>query len=460
MTSRPVVVAGAGPAGLAAAWELSRTGVDVVVHEAADRIGGKLQASAVPGLALPLDEGADAFLARVPDALELCAEVGIDDLVHPAARSAWVHVGDGLRPLPAGQLLGVPTDLDELAASGLVSPEGVARARRDLDADAPPLTEDVSVGALVRERLGDEVCDHLVEPLLGGINGGEADGLSLRAAGAQIWACAQRGGSLIRAAAAMKAQGDPTAPVFAAPAAGMAALPRSLADRLAEHGPGLGRVEVRLASPLPPVAPDPATGGLLVGGDPAAGLVLAVPADVAGAAVRDLAPDAAAALAAWDFASVVMVTVVARRDTVDHALDGSGFVVARTAGRSITAASWGSSKWAHWDDGEHVVLRVSLGHDGDPTDWVAASDDDLVTATLADLRAIMGVDVVPVGTRVGRWTRAFPQYRPGHVERVAGVRAALADAGPVALAGMSLDGIGVPASLRSGRVAARSLLGT
>ena len=129
-------VAGAGIAGLSAAWELERAGHEVVVFEAAPDAGGKLQQSPVPGLSFPLDEGADAFLARVPDALELCAELEIGDLVHPAARNAWVYAGNRLRPLPAGQLLGLPTDLDEVAASGLVSPAGIARARQDLDSDA------------------------------------------------------------------------------------------------------------------------------------------------------------------------------------------------------------------------------------------------------------------------------------------------------------------------------------
>jgi len=441
-------VIGAGVAGLSAAWELERQGHEVVVLEAADRLGGKLQASPVPGLAFPLEEGADAFLARVPDALELCAELGIDDLVHPAVGDALVWSSGALHPLPKAQLLGLPTDLDELAASGLVSPAGVERARADLDHDAPPLDHDVSVGELVRARLGDEVCDHLVEPLLGGINGGEADGLSVQACAPQIWACAVRGGSLVRAAADVRAAGPPSgAPVFAAPAAGMSSLPRRLADAL--------RAEVRLGtSPTVELAP----AGARVDGEPFAGVVVATPADAAGALLGGSAPDAASLLAGADFASVVMVVLVVPRASIAHPLDASGVVVARDAGLSITAASFGSSKWAHWDDGEHAVFRISLGHDGDPTDWCATPDDALAAVARRDLETLLGEPVDPVGLRVGRWPRAFPQYRPGHLAHVADVRAALDAAGPVAVAGMSFDGIGVPACIRSGRTAARHLL--
>jgi len=442
-------VIGAGIAGLSAAWELERAGHDVVVFEAAREIGGKLKRSRVRGLAFPLEDGADAFLARVPDALELCAEIGIDELVHPATSQAWVWSEERLNPLPKAQLLGLPTDLEELAASGLLSPEGVARAAEDLDSDAPPLTDDVSVGDLVRSRLGDEVCDHLVEPLLGGINGGEADGLSVQACAPQIWACATRGGSLIRAAAEVKARTAPSdAPVFAAPAEGMASLPRQLADHL--------RSEIRFGTVTPPLTMDGAE--VHVGDSDFAGVVIATPADVAGPLVARLDHDAAAALEATEFASVVMVTVVARADAVDHPLDGSGVVVARDAGLSITACSFGSSKWEHWDDGRNVVFRISLGHDGDPVDWSTHSNEDLTSVALADLERLLGVPVPTVGVRVGRWARSFPQYRPGHLDRTAEVRAALDAAGPIAVAGMSYDGIGVPACIRSGRTAARHLL--
>jgi len=442
-------VVGAGISGLSAAWELERAGHRVVVHEAGDGIGGKLQTSPVPGLPFPLDEGADAFLARVPDALELCAELGVDDLVHPATGRAYVWSGGSLRPLPKGQLLGLPTDLDELAASGLVSPAGMERARADLASEAPPLDRDVSVGELVRARLGDEVCDHLVEPLLGGINGGEADGLSVQACAPQIWACATRGGSLVRAAADVRAATvDTGAPVFATPAAGMAALPRRLADAL--------RAEIRLGA-TPALALD--ARGMEVDGERYDGVVVAVPAPAAAALLAATAPDAAGVLRGAEVASVVMVTVLAERVAIEHPLDASGVVVARDAGLDITAASFASSKWAHWDDGEHAVFRISLGHDADPVDWCARTDDQLVAVAVRDLAALLGEAVTPVGVRVGRWPGAFPQYRPGHLDRVRGARAALDAVGGVAIAGMSFDGIGVPACIRSGRTAARHLLG-
>jgi oxygen-dependent protoporphyrinogen oxidase len=444
-----VAVIGGGVTGLSAAWELEAGGADVVVFDAGSSPGGKVQASEVPGLPFPLDDGADAFLARVPDALELCAELGLDDIVHPATGQAYVYARSGLHPLPKAQLLGVPTDLEELAASGLVSRDGLARARVDLDADWDPPTSDESVGAVVRARLGDEVCEHLVEPLLGGINAGEADGLSTAASAPQIWSCARRGGSLIRAAAELRASAATDAPVFGAPAGGMATIPAAVAARL--------QGEVRSGAVVTSI--EVTGGGVQVDGERFDAAVVATPADVSASLLASSAPDASELLHRVPFASVVMVTVVADAEAVEHPLDGSGFVVARHAGPSITACSWGSSKWSHWDDGRHVVFRVSIGHDTDPVDWCGRDDRSLVATVLGDLRITMGIDVVPLGTRVGRWRRSFPQYRPGHLELVGAIHTAIEAAGPLAVAGASLSGIGVPACIRQGRAAARRLLG-
>ncbi|MFS8585922.1 MAG: FAD-dependent oxidoreductase, partial [Acidimicrobiia bacterium] len=169
-----LAVVGGGISGLAAAWEGERRGASVAVLEAADRPGGKLQTSSLAGV--PLDEAADAFLARVPAAVELCDELGIaTELVAPASVGAYVWLDGRLRKLPPDQVLGVPTDLDAVAAAGLLSPAGVERAREDLtrpdDRPRGPGGEpvDESVGDLVRRRLGDEVLDRLVGPLVGSV---------------------------------------------------------------------------------------------------------------------------------------------------------------------------------------------------------------------------------------------------------------------------------------------------
>jgi len=181
------VVIGAGIAGLTCAFRIEqlRPDLEVIVLEAGDEVGGKIRTSAVGGLVI--DEAADAFLARGGVAVQLCEELGLaDQLVSPAERRAFVYRRGALHRFPDAMVLGVPTDLDALAATGLISDDGLARAAEDLTSPvdvpgAPAPGQDESVGALVRRRVGDEIFEAFVGPLLSGVNAGDADELSLAA---------------------------------------------------------------------------------------------------------------------------------------------------------------------------------------------------------------------------------------------------------------------------------------
>ena len=169
-----IAVVGGGVAGLTAAYELGRAGADVLLLEGSDRLGGKLRLAEVDGITL--DVGAEALLARRSEATDLCAEIGLGDaIVHPATIVASIWTRDALRPMPP-TVMGIPADVDALMASGIVEQPPVSRP-------APVPVDDVSVGEFVRDRVGDEVLDRLVEPLLGGVYAGHADELSLAAAG-------------------------------------------------------------------------------------------------------------------------------------------------------------------------------------------------------------------------------------------------------------------------------------
>lgn len=461
VTRVDLAVVGAGVSGLAAAWEGVRRGATVAVLEAGDHVGGKLVTSPLGDRLV--DESADAFLARVPDAVELCTELGLAaDLVSPAVGAAFVWSGGALRRLPAEQLLGVPTDLDAVAASGILSAEGLARARRDLTApdDRPP--GDEAVGALIRRRLGDEVLDRLVGPLIGGIWAGDCDALSLRVAAAGVAAARDRPGepSLMRAAAAARAEALAAAaaagdrPVFLAPRGGMGALAGALADRLGDR--------IRTGSPVTSLVP-PAHGArwrVEPLGVEADAVVVATPAFAAGPLVAPHAPLAGKVLGAIEHASVALVGLLVPRDAVDRELDGSGYLVPHSAGRLLTACSWVSTKWAHQaGDGSTVVLRASAGHARD--DRALAMDDDaLVTAMLADLADTMALRGAPIAVRVNRWPRSFPQPRPGHLDEVAAAEADLATHAPgLAATGAWARGVGIPACIRGGRAAATTVLG-
>ena len=448
-----VVVVGGGVAGLVAARGLADAGRAVLLLEASPQVGGKLRTAEVAGLTV--DVGAEAMLARRPEGVDLARELGAE-VVHPTPATSGVWSRGALRDLPRS-LMGVPFDLDQLAASGVLSPEGLARVAAETDAE---VGDDISVGDLVASRLGDEVVDRLVEPLLGGVYAGSARHISAAAAVPQLLAMARRG-SLLAQAAAIPASG---APVFAALPGGMGRLPGLVVDG--------GGFEVRTSATVRALRRTPSGWALTVGPTThpetieAAAVVLATPAAPTARLLADDVPDAAAELAGIDAASVAVVSLAFRaQDLADPLFERSGFLVPPVEQRTIKASTFSFAKWG-WVrdlDPDVVVLRTSLGRHGEEA-TLQATDDGLVRVSLADLTAIAGITARPVDSHVQRWGGALPQYAVGHLDRVARIRAAVTPRPgfalpPIALCGAAYDGVGIPAVIGSARRAVASVTG-
>jgi len=441
-----VVVVGGGISGLAAALEARalRPDAEVVVLEASGRLGGKVARSEVGGI--QVDEGADSMLTRVPDGLALATAAGLhDELVHPAAGQASVWSRGRLRDLPAGTLLGLPTDLAALARSELLSARGLARVPLDLVLPGSPVDEDVSVGDLVARRFGREVVDRLVDPLLGGVYAGRADLLSLRATLPQLVAAAGRHRSLLLAAREARAATPPTdGPLFASLPGGLGRLPEQLAL--------VSGADVRLRTTVRALDRTPTGWRLTTGNaaDPgrldADAVVLAVPAGPAGRLLQGLAPAVDV-----DYASVAIVTLVLDGPTPGR---GSGYLVPAVEGRTTKAVTFTSRKWAHLA-GPRAVVRASVGRYGEAED-LQREDADLVATVLAELAQAVGPLPSLAASRVTRWGGGLPQYAVGHLDRVRRTREAVARHPGLAVAGAAYDGVGVPACARSGREAART----
>jgi protoporphyrinogen/coproporphyrinogen III oxidase len=452
--ARRIAVIGGGVAGLTAAFDLHGAGHQVHVFEAGPRMGGKLHTAPFAGI--DLDTGPDSVLARVPFAVDLFHRLGLDDEMTPQPPgSAYIYSRGDLRRIPDGNVLGIPTDLDALAESGVVSDDAVARAGEDLERPDDRPGGDESVGSLIRRRLGDEILERLVDPLLGGINAGDSDRLSLAAGAPQIAAAASGPhASLIEALRAQRAAAPAPsdAPVFYTLRGGLG----RLVDALVEH---LDGADLRIDTPVTSLrrvdtAWQVVTPAQVLEVD---AVVVAVPAFVAADLVADCAPDAAAGLAAIDYSSVALVAMAFPDHAAGRPLDASGYLVPRIEGLLLTACSWSSVKWPHLSRPGQFVVRASAGRFGD-TRAMEMDDDALVGAILEDLRTTMDLTGDPAEVRVTRWERSFPQYTPGHLERVAAIEAALADHAPgIALAGAAYRGVGIPACVNSGHQAARAL---
>lgn len=452
-----VVVVGAGIAGLAAAHRLLRRGARVTVLEASERVGGKLLPGEIAGARV--DFGAESMLARRPEAVTLAREVGLTDLLQPpatATASLWTR--GALRPMPKGHVMGVPGTADAL--TGVLSDEGLARIGQDADLPRTEVGDDVAVGEYVAARLGREVVDRLVEPLLGGVYAGDAYRISMRSAVPQLFQAARTHDSLteaVREIQAKAAAGQQTGPVFMGIAGGVGSLPLAVAESVRERGG-----EIVTGAPVTELRREASGGWRVVAGDRvrhADAVIVAAPAPVAAGLLRTESPAAATELTAVEYASMALVTLAYHRADVTLP-EGSGFLVPPVEGRTIKASTFASQKWG-WIGDENpdlLVLRTSVGRYGE-TEILQREDADLVAVSRHDLRAATGLDATPVETRVTRWTDGLPQYPVGHHARVARIRDHVGKLPGLAVCGAQYDGVGIPACIASAYAAVDQIRG-
>jgi protoporphyrinogen/coproporphyrinogen III oxidase len=186
-------------------------------------------------------------------------------------------------------------------------------------------------------------------------------------------------------------------------------------------------------------------------------VVIATSASAAAGLLAEELGDAGRALGGAATASSCTVTLAYARDAIEHALDGTGFVVAAAQQEhGFRACTFTTSKFPARAPEGHASLRVFFRPSAE--DLASLSDDAWTARTEACLRRVFPVRGRPLHAWVTRWPNALPVFQPAHVERVRAVEAALAGRG-VLLAGSAFHGAGIDAAVRSAEAAARALSG-
>ncbi|HEU4363004.1 MAG TPA: protoporphyrinogen oxidase [Mycobacterium sp.] len=440
-------IVGGGISGLAAAHRLRATvgaAADITLFEPASRLGGVLRTEIIGGV--PMDTGAEAFVVRRPETPALLSELGLADRqLAPTGARPLLYSQRRLHPLPSGTLNGIPSSAQSVA--GLV--DGETLARIDAEPARPMFWQpgsDPSLAELVADRFGQQVVARSVDPLIGGVYAGSAATIGVRSAVPALAAELDRGAPSLTEAVRRALPVATGAPVFGAVAGGYAVLVDALARRSRLHW-------VRSAVVQIDRAPDGWKLRDAAGGSwHADGLILAVPAPGLARLATGIAPRTAAAASRINSASSVVVALAV--PVGGGFPNNSGVLVASGERLRAKAITLSSRKWGSWGYGGKLeLLRLSFGRFGDTA---RASDDELLSWAVQDLDTIFGVAADPVDARVQRWRAAMPQYRPGHAELVAELRAGLPPA--VAVAGNYLDGIGVPACIAAANRAVAAVI--
>lgn len=468
-----LLVVGGGMTGLSAAFYLQRFAkeddvpVHIIVAEKTEKFGGRIHTLRRDGFVF--EKGPDSFLARKTPILDLSRELGLmSELTgtNPNANKTYILKDGEFHLIPPGLVLGIPTRWASFLASRLVSPEGKRRVAQDATLPVRPQSGDESLGDFLERRMGKEMLDHVVEPLLAGIYAGDTYKLSLQATFPQFQHAEQQAGSLIlgmmenqkKAKASAPPQDIPSearSSAFLTFTGGLQVLIGKLEQTLRSQK----HVELRENCGVSSF--DRRKDGYLVRfengeEEKVDGIILTTPNFHSCGLLSSL--PSAKPLRDIPYVSVANVVLAFEEDKIKHVLDGTGFLVPRKAGRTITACTWTSAKWLHTAPEGKVLLRFYVGRSGDER-WTEWSDKELVSHVKEDLRDLMGVTAEPLFYEVTRLFKSMPQYPVGHLDAIRELRRDLREHMPgIYVTGAGFEGVGLPDCIRQGRDTAKELI--
>lgn len=464
MTQHKIAVIGGGISGLAAAHRFTELGAShrVVLFERASRLGGVLTTEHRAGY--QIEQSADNFITTVPWALDLCKRLGLaDQLVqtNPACRQTYVVRAGRLHKLPDGFLMMAPTRIWPLVTTPVLSPWAKARAAAEYF--IPPRADagDESVASFVRRRLGRETFERLVEPLVSAVYAADLEKLSLESTLSRFREMEQEHGSLIRAMRRqMKsrrntpAQSGARYSLFVTLRDGLTSLVDSLARRIPDPSIRLGTavdsVRLRHDDQWELTLGDGRT-------ETFTAVVVATPAYETARLLRPVDRKLAGLLDTIPHSGTAVISLAYDRDQIGHSLDGMGVVVPAVEGRDLLALSLSSQKYPHRAPTGKVLLRAFLGGACRP-DLLQLDEAELQARAIAEVADLLQVRGRPELCTIARWPSTMPQYHVGHQSRIAAIREQMAQIPNVELAGKAYGGVGMPDCIRSGELAAQSIL--
>ena len=463
-----IAIIGGGISGLAAAFALEqhrRAGIDLdyVLYEASASLGGVLRTDHVDGCTI--EQGPDSFISEKPWAADLCRELGLADQLigsNDADRKTYILTNGRLVEMPDGLMFMVPTKIIPTGLSPLFSWKTKLRMTNELFHPPRASNGDESVAAFVERHYGPEMVDRLADPLLSGVYGGEAAHLSIRAVLPRFAEMERTHGSLGRAmlAARKKARKKSadgsrqfaSLPLFTSLKNGMQHLAETVVARLT---PGSLMTNTTVQSI------QPETEGWLVSANMRSDrfdrVIVALPAPAAAQVIRVASAKLSAELAAMRYSSSITVGVGYGRNVRQSLPPGFGFLVPRSEGKQLLAATFVHNKFPHRAPEDRALLRCFFAGKNAENVW-ALADDQIIAIVREELRQILGVRADPLFARVYKWKSAMAQYGVGHLDRLDRIEGLRQQLPGLALAGNAYRGIGVPDCIRSGRDAAKQVV--
>ncbi|MDB4654188.1 protoporphyrinogen oxidase [Rubripirellula sp.] len=463
-TRRRVAIIGGGLSGLSTAAKLHRLdeSVQLVLFESGHRLGGVIHTEQVGEFLI--DHGADMFSTKPSAAIDFCCELGLEDQLmqpNPLGRGARIVRNGQLVPIPEGFVLMRATQLWPMLFTPLLSLQGKLRFLLERWIAPTKGDEDESVSTFVQRRMGQEVLDRIVAPLSAGIYTADVTKLSMQTTMQAIAGMEKKYGSLARATAARRRDGDDSVErgstgarygQFRAFRGGMIQLINGIAQSLPQES-------IKLNCRVESIHPDGDQWIVTESGTDHKfdHVVVAVPPKAAIKLLEPTVPLASAELAKIESASAAIVVLAVSASDIKRPVNTFGFVVPLSEKRRILAGSFASHKFSGRSPEDHVLIRVFLGG-AMQADLLDKPDEELTTIAQEELGELIGLTGDPLVSRVIRWNDAMPQYHVGHGDRVRIIDEEIEKIPGLSFTSNALHGVGIAPVIKQADQVARRIV--
>jgi oxygen-dependent protoporphyrinogen oxidase len=429
------VVVGGGLAGLLAAYEASAAGKSVAIFEAAKHCGGAIASVDIAGVRI--DAGAESFAITRPETLILIEELGLSHLVVAPARSdARILIKGEAFIIPHG-MMGIPSDFTDPQTVAILGADAAAHSAA-LDSAPWNITNEKTLGDVVAKRMGAEVVEKIVNPIVAGVHASDSYLLEMESLVPGLLAKAQELGSLHQAVKLLRATALSPGSAVAGINGGINLITRKLFTILQDRG-----VKIYLHSPVTHVSFNQRwqtlVGVEIIESDL---LVIATNPVIARSILADF-NDLVADLSLINPIDVAVVIIALKAPALAAAPLGSGILIADQGLDIVAKASTHiSAKWGWVKElvGDLELIRLSYGRNG----IVDPSDENLLRDSRSDVLALYGlVDPEIIDAVVIRWPKSLIQARIGHQDILRKIEKTLAGYSGLGIIGSGVSGNGI-----------------
>ncbi len=440
--SKHVVILGGGISGLAAAWHLKQKGsadLKVTVIEKNARAGGWIQTKEIDGFLFDMGPRSCRVRGTGLDTLRLVEQLGLQDEVIPADKSArkrYLYLNKRLTSVP------------NCPVAILLSPftKGVLKGLWHDWWTPVSALEDESIHAFISRRMNAEVADKLIDPLTTGIFAGDPQKLSVKSCFPILHEWEQKHGGIVRGAFAPRKKRSLVLSAFLQKTMkypmftfkrGMETLPKALAEKLSNNL--LLSTSVVHLKPLNDGFELLLSNGTTLKADH---LISALPADPLGDLLMPHLPSAALAMKGIPGASVTLVHLGYRKKVLK--LKGFGYLIPSSEKEETLGVVWDSSAFPQQNlHPDQTRLSVMIGGSR-MQDFGCRTEKEFKEIALRAVQRHMGIETLPDMQHVHIVRSAIPQYVVGHAAKIQQIEQELAHFSPhFSLLGNCFHGVSI-----------------